>query len=172
LSRIESGAPLDVATLCALIRDGDCAMDYETSWKPVIDRYWSPKAQEDWLARMAPLTETKTETDQLSYQAQWRDLSDRIAVAMPLDPASDRALGFVREWFTLLEPFSRVATPEMWEASRTMYADMDNWPTGADAGFSKPVWDFVGEATRIAMAAGHDIGPAPAWMAARASGNN
>lgn len=167
LSRIESGSPIDVTSLCTLIRDGECAMDHETNWKPIIDRYWSPKAQEDWLARMAPLAESRSEADEAAYQAQWRDLSNRIAAAMPLDPASASALGFVREWFILLEPFSKVATPEMWEASRTMFADMENWPTGADAAFSKPVWEFIGEATQIALTAGHDIGPAPPWMAAR-----
>jgi MerR family transcriptional regulator, thiopeptide resistance regulator len=172
LSRLESGAPLDVATLCALIKDGDCAMDYETQWKPIIDKYWSPEAQAEWIQQTAPLAHAKDDHDQAAYWMQWRDLSDKITNAMPLDPASDTALGFVREWFTLLEPFSKVATPTMWEASRTMYADMDNWPTNADAGFSKAVWDFIGEATEAARAAGKDIGPAPAWMTVRSTNIN
>ncbi len=57
--------------------------------------------------------------------AKWRDLSDRIEAALPLDPATDAALAFVSEWFVLLEPFSRNATKSMWEGSARMYSDMD-----------------------------------------------
>jgi hypothetical protein len=36
----------------------------------------------------------------------------------------DAVLVFVREWFALLEPFSRNATPTMWEGTTRMYTDI------------------------------------------------
>jgi MerR family transcriptional regulator, thiopeptide resistance regulator len=163
LSRIGRGEPLDAATLCSLIRDGDCVMtNEEQSWKAVIDRYYTPEQQADWRARMADAPEFGTAED----IAKWRDLSGRIEAALPLDPGSDTALAFVREWFALLEPFSRNATPEMWAGSQRMYADMDAWEGQGDPGFSKRVWDFIGEATGRARAAGKDVGPLPRFAAA------
>lgn len=165
LARIEKGAAPDAVTLCALIRDGESVRDFESQWKPVIDRYWSPEAQTQWLDTMAPLEVMHPGWDQDAYQAQWRDLSDRIASAMPMDPSSDTARGFLREWWELLAPISSVATPEMWDSTKAMYDDRDNWPTDADPGFSKPVWDFILECTRQAMADGFAFGPLPPWMA-------
>lgn len=75
----------------------------------------------------------------------------------------NEALGFVREWLILLEPFTKVATKEMWDSAVNMYADMDKWPVKVDPGFDKSVWDFIQQASKIAREAGHDIGPLPAW---------
>ncbi len=168
LARIDRGEPLDAATLCALIRDGDKLVTDETqAWQEVIDRYYTPEEQAAWRERMAAVPAF----DQQAYVDQWRALGARIEAALPLDPASPAALGFVREWFALLEPFSRSATPVMWERSRQMYAEMDEWRGGgADPGFGKPVWDFVNEAASLALAAGEDIGPVPAWLRAPPAG--
>lgn len=161
LSRIGRGEPLDAATLCSLIRDGDRLMSEEAKiWKPIVDRYHSAEEQAEWQARMP----ADTDFDQAAYSAKWRDLGARIKAAMPLDPTSEAALAYVREWFTLLEPFSRVATKQMWEGSARMYADMDNWQGAADPGFDKSVWQFIQTATEAARAAGKDIGPVPAFM--------
>ncbi|MEI6485363.1 MAG: MerR family transcriptional regulator [Sphingomonadales bacterium] len=161
LSRIGRGEPLDAATLCSLIRDGDKVMtDEAKAWKDVVDRYYSAEEQAEWKARMPAWQES----DQAAYSAKWHDLGSRIAAAMPLDPASDQALAFVREWFTLLEPFSRNATEAMWTRSAGMYADMDRWQDKVDPGFDKTVWEFIATAARTARAAGKDIGPVPAFM--------
>jgi hypothetical protein len=77
-------------------------------------------------------------------------------------------LAFVREWFGLLEPFSRRATPEMWNTTSQMYADMDNWGERADPGFSKKVWDFISAAASKAREAGKDMGPVPCFMGSQA----
>lgn len=166
LSRIGRGEPLDAATLCSLIRDGDRVMSDEAkAWKDVVDRYFSPEEQAEWQARMPAWGDF----DQQDYSARWRDLGSRIAAAMPLDPASDAALAFVKEWFGLLEPFSRNASQAMWERTAGMYADMDKWQGQVDPGFDKMVWDFIAAAARIARAAGRDIGPVPAFMQGGAS---
>jgi MerR family transcriptional regulator, thiopeptide resistance regulator len=161
LSRIDRGEPLDAATLCSLIRDGDKVMtDEAKAWKDVVDRYYTPEQQDEWRDRMANAPTFSTE----GYIAKWRDLSDRIEAALPLDPATDTALAFVREWFELLEPFSRNATKTMWEGSARMYSDMDSWEGKVDPGFSKPVWDFINSAATAARNAGKDIGPVPSFM--------
>ncbi len=161
LSRIDRGEPLDAATLCSLIRDGDKVMtDEAKAWKDVVDRYYTPEQQDEWRDRMANAPTFSTE----GYIAKWRDLSDRIEAALPLDPATDTALAFVREWFELLEPFSRNATKTMWEGSARMYSDMDSWEGKVDPGFSKPVWNFINSAATAACNAGKDIGPVPSFM--------
>lgn len=161
LSRIGRGEPLDAATLCSLIRDGENLMtDQVQAWKEVVDQYYTPEQQAEWREQMADAPEFSQD----AYLGKWRALSARIEAALPLDPASAAALVFVREWFTLLEPFSRNATPAMWEGSARMYSDMENWQGKVETGFSKRVWDFINAASRIAMADGKDIGPLPAWF--------
>ena len=166
-SRIERSEPIDVATFCSLIRTGEQTMSTEgQAWKTISDQYMSEEAKADFAATQPQMP---ADFDSAAYAAGWKDLGDRIKAAMPMDLASDEALGFVREWFKQLEPFSRVATPAMWQGSRDMYANMDQWETkdGApDAGFDHSVWQFINEATQAAKAAGKDIGPVPAFMRA------
>lgn len=161
LSRIGRGEPLDAATLCSLIRDGDKVMtDQAKAWKEVVDNYYTVEQQDEWRERMADAPEFNQE----AYLDKWRALSARIEAALPLDPASDDALKYVREWFTLLEPFSRNATRSMWEGSARMFSDMDSWEGRVDPGFSKRVWDFVNAAASSAKEAGKDIGPVPTFF--------
>lgn len=134
--------------------------DQAKAWKEVVDHYYTTEQQAEWRGRMAEVPEFNQE----AYLDQWRALSARIEAALPLDPASDAALGFVREWFTLLEPFSRNATRSMWEGSARMYSDMGRWEGKVDPGFSKRVWDFVNAAASAAKEAGKDIGPVPSFM--------
>lgn len=165
LSRIGRGEPLDAATLCSLIRDGDKVMtDQAKAWKEVIDRYYTAEQQTEWRERMADAPEFSQE----AYLEKWRALTARIEAALPLDPGSDTALAFVKDWFVLLEPFSRNATPAMWDRTTRMYADMNNWEGNVDPGFSKQVWDFISAAASKARDEGKDIGPVPSFMRSRA----
>ncbi len=166
LSRIDNGELLDAATLCSLIKDGDRTM-MEEKWMQVINRYYTPEEQAEWNAQVGDKMEM---FDQEDYNAKWKALSSRIEAALPLDPASDKALAFVREWFTLLEPFSKVATPQMWEQSRELYDKMPEWENDVDTGFSSVVWLFINESAQTAVAAGKDIGPIPDWMREQMNG--
>jgi MerR family transcriptional regulator, thiopeptide resistance regulator len=158
-SRIDRGEPIDVATLCSLIRHGDSIMQQE-SWKAVVDDYFTPDEQERFNAKMADVPDGYS---QAAYGEKWRALGQRIEAAMPLAPMSDTAQAFVDEWFALLKPFSDVATPEMWNGTVKMYGDMDNWKASPDVGFSKAVWDFIMTATRARLEAGGTV-DGPAWM--------
>jgi MerR family transcriptional regulator, thiopeptide resistance regulator len=160
LSRVKTGEPLDAATLCSLIKETEC-MNPDAKWQAVIDRYYSPQEQAEWRATVQPITETFMTEE---YNTKWAELTQRIEAALPLDPASDAALGFVREWFGLLEPFSRVATPEMWQGTHEFYGKMSEWEGDVDFALSSRVWTFIRSATDAARVAGKDIGPLPAWM--------
>ena len=107
--RLDRGEPVDVATICSIIRTGKTIMR-STDWKPVVDDYFSPQEQERFGEAMARVPDG---FDAPAYGAKWRELARRIDRAQPLDPASETAQAFVDEWFALLKPFSSIATPEM-----------------------------------------------------------
>jgi DNA-binding transcriptional MerR regulator len=136
-SRIDRGEPIDVATLCSLIRSGDTTMD-EENWKKVADRYWSEEAKADFAANPPP-----SGFDQKAYSAKWADLSARIEAALPLDPTSDEAQAFYREWQELLAPFKAVATPAMMQSVSRMYDHIDEWKGDRQPPFSSAVWTFI-----------------------------
>lgn len=119
------------------------------NWKNVTDRYFTPAEQAHWAERMGAISDKFDAND---YQQRWHDLGGRIEAALPLDPASEQAAGFVREWFVLLEPFTSVASPEMMAGSQRLYANMEQWEGHgegkADPGFSHRVFAFIQDAAR------------------------
>ena len=138
-SRIDRGEPVDVATFCSLIRQGDAVMEHE-NWKKVADRYFSPEDQARWAERMADLP---AGFDHEAYNRQWADLACRIEAALPLDPAGVEAQALLDEWKALLEPFTRVATPEMMAGATGLYNRMDEWQGDQKPPFSTEVWRFI-----------------------------
>jgi len=158
-SRIDRGEPIDVATLCSLIRTGETIVEPE-NWKAVTDRYFTPAEKAEWREKMAEVPEG---FDQEAYGARWKELAARIEAAMPMDPTGEQAQAFVDQWFALLKPFSAIATPAMWNGTVRMYEDMDNWPARSDPGFSAEVWRFIQAATKARIAAGGTI-DGPDWM--------
>jgi DNA-binding transcriptional MerR regulator len=138
-SRIDRGEPVDVATFCSLIRQGDAVMEHE-NWKKVADRYFSPEEQARWAERMA---DVPADFDQDAYSRQWADLSLRIETALPLDPAGAEAQAFLDEWQKLLAPFKAVATSEMMAGATDLYNRMDEWKGDQKPPFSMKVWQFI-----------------------------
>ena len=160
LSRIDQGEPVDAATLCSLIETGDRMMKQEPrQWQELNERYFSTEERSRWAESFAKLGEF----DHDSYARKWSDLGGGIKAALPLDPASETAAGFVDEWYALLKPFADVASPEMWNGTVAMYDDMDNWPKEngerLDPGFDKQVWDFMKLATAARLAQGAKLSP-------------
>jgi len=138
-SRIDRGEPVDAATFCSLIRQGDAVMEHE-NWKKVADRYFSPEEQARWGERMA---DVPAGFDQETYSRQWAELSLRIETALPLDPAGPQAQAFLDEWQELLAPFTAIATPEMMEGATSLYNRMDEWKGDQQPPFSMKVWKFI-----------------------------
>jgi len=138
-SRIDRGEPVDAATFCSLIRQGDAVMEHE-NWKKVADRYFTPEEQAHWAERMA---DVPAGFDHEAYNRQWAELGTRIAAALPLDPASAEAQALFEEWQALLAPFKAVATPEMMAGAANLYSRMDEWRGDQQPPFSMEVWNFI-----------------------------
>lgn len=138
-SRIDRGEPVDVATFCSLIRQGDTVMEHE-NWRKVADRYFSPEDQAHWAERREALP---AGFDQEAYSRQWAELGGRIQAALPLDPAGAQAQAFYDEWQALLAPFRAVATPEMIAGAADLYNRMDEWQGDQQPPFSSEVWALM-----------------------------
>jgi DNA-binding transcriptional MerR regulator len=138
-SRIDRGEPIDVATLCSLIKQGNATMEAE-NWQRITDRYISPEEKARWADRME---EVPPGFDQAEYSRKWAELGERIERALPLDPASKQAQAFLDEWKALLKPFTDVATPEMMAGANRLYDNMGEWQHEQKPPFSMEVWEFV-----------------------------
>lgn len=138
-SRIDRGEPIDVATLCSLIRQGNVTMEQE-QWKAVSDRYLSEEAKADFAQANAAMP---GDFDQAAYSAKWADLTGRIQAALPMDPQSAQAKAFYAEWQELLAPFTAMATPAMMQGVSKMYDGIDQWKGEMQPPFSSDVWAFI-----------------------------
>lgn len=150
MSRVERSEPIDVATFCSLIEQGEKTMANQ-AWDKVADKYLTGEERADFAASYAHMPK---EFDQATYAAKWKDLGGRIKAALPLDPASAEAQAFLKEWGELLAPFNAVATPKMKEGVQRMYENMGQWQGqgGADPGFDVEVFGFIQSAMRAHQA--------------------
>jgi DNA-binding transcriptional MerR regulator len=146
-SRIEHGEPLDVATFCSLIRQGDAVMETE-NWKQALERHYSPEELAHWAENPPPAG-----FDQAGYARRWEELGERIEAALPLDPASAEAQGFVAEWNALLEPFRAVATPQMMQGAKGFWESGAAFEGEAKPPFSRAVMDLIQAASAAKPAA-------------------
>jgi len=142
-SRIDRGEPVDAATFCSLIRQGDKIMEPE-DWKKVTDRYFSEEERDDW-AKHPP----QPGFDQAEYSRKWKDLGDRVQAAIPSGPDSAEAQALYDEWQALLAPFKAVATPEMMAGATLFYERMDEWHGEMpNAPFTPEAFRFIQEIGR------------------------
>ena len=144
-SRIDRGEPVDAATFCSLIRQGDRIMETE-DWKKVTDRYFSKEEKARWAERMkdAPMEGF----DQAEYSRQWKELGDRVQAAIPLGPDSAEAQAVYDDWQALLAPFKAVATPEMMQGATRLYERMGEWEQDVPAPFTSEAFRFIQEVGR------------------------
>jgi MerR family transcriptional regulator, thiopeptide resistance regulator len=144
-SRIDRGEPVDAATFCSLIRQGDKIMEAQ-DWKKVTDRYFSPEEQARWAEKMkgAP-----ADFDQAEYSRKWKDLGERVQAAIPDGPETADAQALYDEWQALLAPFTAVATPEMMQGATRLYERMDEWHGDVpQAPFTPEAFKFIQEIGR------------------------
>lgn len=144
-SRIDRGEPVDAATFCSLIREGDRIMQPE-DWKKVADRYFSPEEQARWAEKMK---DAPAEFDQEEYGRKWADLGARVEGAIALGPHSPEAQALYDEWKALLAPFTAVATPEMMQGATKLYERLDEWHGDVpQAPFTPEAFRFIQEIGR------------------------
>ena len=141
-SRIDRGEPVDAATFCSLIRQGDRFMGAE-DWKRVTDRYFTKEEQEHWTQHPPA-----AEFHGAEYARKWKDLGDRVQAAIPLGPDSLEASALYDEWQELLAPFTAVATPQMVEGAKRLYDHMDEWEHDVSTPFNSEVFGFMREVAR------------------------
>ena len=145
-SRIDRGEPVDAATFCSLIRQGDRIMEAE-DWKKVTDRYFSKEEQERWADHMKEAG--PQDFDQAEYSRKWKELGGRVEAAIPLGPDSAEAQALYDEWQALLAPFKAVATPEMMAGATNLYERMDEWHGEVpQAPFTPEAFRFIQEIGR------------------------
>jgi DNA-binding transcriptional MerR regulator len=143
-SRIDRGEPVDAATFCSLIRQGDRIMEAE-DWKKVTDRYFSQEEQEHWTKHPP-----QPGFDQAEYSRKWKELGDRVQAAIPKGPNSAEAQALYDEWQQLLAPFKAVATPEMMAGATRLYEQMSDWYGDVpNAPFTPGAFRFIQEIGRI-----------------------
>lgn len=138
-SRIDRGEPIDVATLCSLIRQGNMSMEAE-NWQRITNRYITPEEKARWADQV---DKVPPGFDQADYSRKWTELGERIERALPLDPASEQAQALLDEWKALLKPFTDIATPEMMAGANRLYDNMGEWQHEQKPPFSMKVWEFI-----------------------------
>jgi DNA-binding transcriptional MerR regulator len=144
-SRIDRGEPVDAATFCSLIRQGDKIMEPQ-DWKKVTDRYFSPEEQARWAEKMK---DAPADFDQEEYGRKWKELGVRVEAAIPKGPDSAEAQALYDEWQALLGPFTAVATPEMMQGATRLYERMDEWHGNVpQAPFTPEAFKFIQEIGR------------------------
>lgn len=140
--QIEHGEIITPELLCSFINAGEMTMQKE-NWQNIFNRYYSQEDQQAWKEAEASIEGGWDEQKQTAYAAKWADLGKRIECALPMAPTSPEARAFVEEWNTLLEPFMKVANPNMQKNVATLWANMDNWQGDVHAPLSKRVVDFM-----------------------------
>lgn len=138
LSRIDRGELIDVATFCSLIRHGETTMPHD-KMNELMSRYMSAEQKTAFDRSVAALP---ADFDNDAHNAKWKELSDRIKAALPMDPASPQAQAFLDEWNEMIRPFLAVATPEMLEGVQTFHANIEEWDGQVDAPFDAEVYRF------------------------------
>lgn len=125
-SRIDRGEPIDVATLCSLIRSGDQAM-HDQDLKTIADRYLSPQQLAEWAGAQSRLPPGHAE--------RLDELKAKIAARLPLDPAGAEAQQLLDEWMALTRSYKDTIGPEVIEGLRKVgaaLAELPDRPPGAD----------------------------------------
>ena len=116
LSRLDRREPIDVATFCSLIRQGETVMSQE-KWFEEASGFMS----EDQLGFFRQVKEAMpTDVDRTGAMEKFQNLNARIKAALPLDPASEQAQRFLEERDTMLKPFLAVMPQEMKEMSKSL----------------------------------------------------
>ena len=144
LSRIDRSEPIDVATFCSLIRQGETTMSQD-KMDQLMARYMSAEQKQAFDRSVAALP---ADFDSVAHDAKWKDLSRRIKAALPMDPASPRAQAFLDEWSEMIRPYLAVATPEMLAGVHNFNEHIEEWEGQADAPFDAEVFRFHQEAWR------------------------
>ncbi len=116
LSRLDRSEPIDVATFCSLIRQGETVMSQE-KWFEEASGFMSDEQREIFAQAKAAMP---AGLDRTAAMEQFQALNARIKAALPLDPASEDAQRLLEERDAMLKPFLALMPPEAKEASKAL----------------------------------------------------
>jgi DNA-binding transcriptional MerR regulator len=116
LSRLDRSEPIDVATFCSLIQQGETMMSQE-KWLEAAASHMTEDQREALAKVKAALP---AGFDGKAQMAKFQALNARIKAALPLDPASDDAQAFLDERDAMLQPLIALMPPEMKAAAHDL----------------------------------------------------
>jgi len=116
LSRLDRSEPIDVATFCSLIQQGETIMSQE-KWLEAAASHMTAEQREAIRKVKAALP---ADFDGKARMAKFQALNARIKAALPLDPASDEAQALLDERDAMLQPFVALMPPEMKQAAHDL----------------------------------------------------
>ena len=105
----------------------------------LMERYMSAEQKQAFDRSVAALP---PDFDNEAHNAKWKDLSNRIKAALPMDPASPQAQAFLDEWDEMIRPFLAVSSPEMLEGVRTFHENIEEWDGEVESPFDAEVYRF------------------------------
>ena len=144
LSRIERSEPIDVATFCSLIRQGENAMS-RVKLDALTSQYMSHKQKDAFKEAIQALP---PDFDADAHNKKWQALSARIKAALPLDPASPAAQAFLDEWNELAAPYIAACSVEALEGVSKMHEHIEEWDGEVEGPFDAEVFRFHQAAQR------------------------
>jgi DNA-binding transcriptional MerR regulator len=116
LSRLDRSEPIDVATFCSLIQQGETIMSQEKGLEAAASHMTQDQREAIRKARAA----MPEGFDGQAQMAKFQALNARIKASLPLDPASHEAQAFLDERDAMLQPFIALMPPEMKAAARNL----------------------------------------------------
>lgn len=149
LSRIERSEPIDVATFCSLIRQGENAMS-QVKLDALTAQYMN---QTQNTAFQEAVRALPPDFDAEAHNSKWQALSARIKAALPLDPAGREAQAFLDEWDELAAPYIAACSAEALEGINNMHEHIEEWDGAAESPFDAEVFRFHQAAQRARDAA-------------------
>jgi DNA-binding transcriptional MerR regulator len=142
LSRLDRSEPIDVATFCSLIRQGETVMSHQ-EWFEAAAGFMNEDQRQAFKQARATFP---VGVDRKAQMEQFQDLNERIKAVLPLDPASEQAQRFLDERDAMLKPFLALFSEEAKRAAKTLRETIKQGelPPPIDAGVDR----FYQEATR------------------------
>lgn len=140
--RLANGEAADAEMLCAMIQAGEYDRNAD-DWRKVFERYYSPREQREW--RDLQMKAFK-DIDHQEYNDAWAALARRIKAALPLNPTTQKAQRFLSEWEKLMEPFTRVATPEKMKQASAFWRNVGEWGNDVETPITPEVVKLISDA--------------------------
>lgn len=116
LSRLDRSEPIDVATFCSLIRQGETVMSQQ-KWFEEASEFMSEGQRQAFAQVKAAMP---AGLDRTAAMEAFQALNARIKAALPLDPASEQAQAFLDERDAMLKPFLAMMPAVAKEASKAL----------------------------------------------------